>query len=79
VLDFFVARHGNQILAVPPARGFNLTVYLVPVGMLALGAVALVLVARRWRGRTTDVDASSETPVDPVYAERVRDELRALD
>ncbi len=78
VLDFYVAKHGNQILAVPPARGFNLTVYLVPLGMLAIGAVALTLVARRWRARGTEADPTDEVPLDPAYAERVKRELRDL-
>ncbi|MDX1387811.1 MAG: cytochrome c-type biogenesis protein [Acidobacteriota bacterium] len=79
ILDFYVAKHGNLILAVPPAEGFNLTVYLVPMGMLALGAVALVLVAKRWRAREVEVDPADEAPLDPAYAERVKRELRDLD
>lgn len=79
VLDYYVAQHGPQILSVPPAKGFNLTAYLVPMAMLVLGATVLVFVVRKWRN-----DASAETPaapaaLDPVYVERVKKELRERD
>jgi cytochrome c-type biogenesis protein CcmH len=80
ILDFYVEQHGPQILSVPPAQGFNLTAYLVPMAMLVLGAVALVFVVRKWRDR----DKAAETPtatadLDPAYVERVQKELAERD
>jgi cytochrome c-type biogenesis protein CcmH len=79
VLDFYVAQHGPQILSVPPAKGFNLTAYLVPMAMLVLGATVLVFVVRKWRdhGRAEPVTAPAK--LDPDYVERVRKELADRD
>ncbi|MGH7544819.1 MAG: cytochrome c-type biogenesis protein, partial [Gemmatimonadota bacterium] len=41
VKAYFVSRYGEWVLLEPPARGFNLTVWLVPV-LALLGGAALV-------------------------------------
>lgn len=67
-------RYGPAILALPPASGFSLTAYLVPVavalGLLLLGLVLL----SRWRrsGRGGD---RSETPLADDDSDRLDDEL----
>ncbi len=49
VLDSFVHKYGEKILAAPRAHGFNLLAYLVPVLGLGSGLIVLVLQLRRWR------------------------------
>lgn len=44
-----VAEYGNEVLAMPGHSGFGLAAYLVPVGGLALAALALAAGAVRWR------------------------------
>jgi len=48
VKEYFVARYGEWILLDPPARGFNLTVHVLPVLGLVVGAIVVVLLIRRW-------------------------------
>ncbi len=44
-----VAQYGSTVLALPPASGFNLAVYLVPVGVAVLLALLLAILLPRWR------------------------------
>lgn len=52
IVAAFVDRYGPQILAAPPARGFDLALWLGPLAALLIGAVILsiFLVRRRARG-----------------------------
>jgi cytochrome c-type biogenesis protein CcmH/NrfF len=46
-----VAEYGDAVLALPPAKGFDIAVYAVPIGVVAaLGALLIVLLPR-WRRR----------------------------
>ena len=67
-------RYGPAILALPPASGFSLSAYLVPlavaIGLLLLGTVLL----RRWR-RSGRGDQRDEAPLDEKDSNRIDDEL----
>jgi cytochrome c-type biogenesis protein CcmH/NrfF len=39
-------------LSEPPAKGFNLVVWIFPAAALALGMCIAILVVRNWRRRT---------------------------
>lgn len=69
---YFVSRYGEFVLLSPPKRGFNLLVWGLPFVALLAGACGVYLVAKRWTEQRKQV----LPPVDPVYAERVRRELR---
>jgi cytochrome c-type biogenesis protein CcmH len=53
VKAYFVARYGEWILLAPPARGFNLLLYLLPFALLIFGGGVLFASARRWQRRST--------------------------
>jgi cytochrome c-type biogenesis protein CcmH len=44
-----VSQYGEAVLARPPASGFDLTVYLIPAGIVLLGLATLAFVLPRWR------------------------------
>ncbi|MDQ2760399.1 MAG: cytochrome c-type biogenesis protein CcmH [Actinomycetota bacterium] len=46
-----VAQYGPSVLALPPARGFNLTLYIVPPALLIAALAALGITLPRWRRR----------------------------
>jgi cytochrome c-type biogenesis protein CcmH len=69
---YFVSRYGEFVLLAPPKHGFNLLVWVLPFLALALGAVGVYLVARRWAARP----AEAPPQVDAAYLERVRRELK---
>ena len=48
IIAYFVDRYGEWILLKPPAHGFNWTVWLLPILMLAGGLFFVFLIARRW-------------------------------
>jgi len=79
ILDHFVAIHGEKILALPDAQGFNLLAYLLPVGFLFFGAAFLVIAMRRWRSQPAAASAAgssgSAPELDPVYLERLKTEV----
>ena len=78
ILDHFVAQHGEKILALPEAQGFNLLAYLLPVGFLFFGAAFLVIALRRWRAQPNTPAVAGDGPLpdlDPAYLKRLRDEV----
>src|SRR3954447_21119882 len=51
IKDGLVAQFGDRVLALPPDKGFNLAVYLVPAAIVLAGLAAVTTVAlRRRRG-----------------------------
>lgn len=73
-----VSQYGEAVLGKPPASGFNLTVYILPPLILALGAAILAVTLPRWRRRTRAAPpppAAAGPPADPAEAERLDREL----
>ncbi|HUG39978.1 MAG TPA: cytochrome c-type biogenesis protein [Longimicrobiales bacterium] len=48
VTAYFVSRYGEWVLLEPPAAGFNLVVYLLPLVAFLAGAAVIALAVRRW-------------------------------
>jgi len=48
ILDYFVGRYGESILAAPPKRGLNLLVWIGPFAVLLGGVGLAVRTLRRW-------------------------------
>lgn len=71
-----VEEYGPDVLAEPPSEGFDVAAWLVPASLVALAALGIALVARRWR-RTESEPAGAE--LDPDDARRLDAELSAFD
>jgi cytochrome c-type biogenesis protein CcmH len=71
-----VEEYGPDVLAEPPSEGFDVAAWLVPAALVALAALGIALVARRWR-RTESEPAGPE--LDPDDARRLDAELSAFD
>jgi cytochrome c-type biogenesis protein CcmH len=76
ILDRYVATLGPTILAVPPSRGFNLVVYLVPLLALIGGPLLLWRRLRRRDRAAPPEPAAPPLDVDPAYRERLERQLR---
>jgi|WetSurMetagenome_2_1015567.scaffolds.fasta_scaffold71482_1 cytochrome c-type biogenesis protein CcmH len=52
ILNAYVARYGERILASPPARGFNRLAYILPWAFLVFGSIVLLLILRAWKPKS---------------------------
>jgi len=72
IKDELVAQFGPAVLAEPPKHGFDLLAWVLPLAGLAVGVVAVGLLAWRWsRAR----EPAPEEPLDPELEQRLDDEL----
>jgi cytochrome c-type biogenesis protein CcmH len=69
-----VDQFGPAVLAEPPKHGFDLLAWVLPLGALALGAVAVAALAWTW-SRRRDTGPPEETALDPELERRVDEEL----
>jgi cytochrome c-type biogenesis protein CcmH len=79
VVNYFVVQYGQRVLAQPPARGFNLLVWLIPLAALVAGASGLAIVLRSWlRRRAVRQIAPAPDPggLPDNYVARVERELQ---
>lgn len=75
IIDAFVGVYGERVLMAPRAEGFNLLGWAAPFVALGTGAVAVIVLLRRWRRPRESVPTLS-APVRPVDA--TDDELARL-
>jgi cytochrome c-type biogenesis protein CcmH len=75
-----VAEYGPDVLAEPDPEGFDLAAWLVPGALIALAALGVAVLARRWRRRSGgDPPAAAGPQLEPGDARRLDQELRAFD
>jgi cytochrome c-type biogenesis protein CcmH len=73
-----VVQYGPAVLGRPPAHGFNLTVYVLPPAILAVGIAILLVTLPRWRRRARAARTqplATGPPLDPAENERLEEEL----
>jgi cytochrome c-type biogenesis protein CcmH/NrfF len=74
-----VAQYGQEVLAQPPASGFNLTVYILPPAIFLGGLALLAYTLPRWRERSRRAAATRLDGAAPLAgddAKRLDDELQ---
>jgi len=75
-----VSEFGEAVLAAPPARGFNLLVWLLPLLGLAASGTAIAVLARRSTRRARETGgAGSDDALDAKLARRLDEELALYD
>ena len=79
IIQIFVAEYGEQVLAAPPKRGFNLTAWVMPLVALLLGAVAIYLGLKKWvRPETPSQTDAMVGEDDEIYQRQLEEELAAF-
>ncbi len=73
IKDALVAEFGPGVLATPRKSGFGLLAWLLPLGALVAGAIAIGLLVRVWSRRRAP--PAPESPLDPELERRVDEEL----
>ena len=81
ILAAFASDYGTQaILARPIDKGFNRLAWLFPYLVGLCGAIAAVVIARRWSRPVETADtATAASQEDATLRTRLDDELRDLD
>jgi cytochrome c-type biogenesis protein CcmH len=80
ILDFYVAKYGERILATPRAKGFNVLAYILPWAALVLGAGLLIALLRKLRSPApVQVPETLPPASDSRYDAIIEKELRDLD
>ena len=76
IIQYFVAQYGEQVLASPPKRGFNLTAWLLPFAALLFGGGVIYVALKGWlrRGKSVQTIPRAEEP-DEEYRHRLEKEL----
>ncbi len=76
-----VGQYGTTVLALPPASGFDLTVYLVPAAVVAvlLGLLTALLLRWRRRGREPAAPEDRAGPLSAGEASRLEADLSRFD
>lgn len=74
VLASFSNDYGEQVLAAPTKKGFNLTAWIMPFAALAVGLIVISVALLRWRRHPLTVLAEEEAP-DMAYLARVEEEV----
>lgn len=82
ILEFFVERYGEGVLAVPVKSGFNLAVWLSPIAAIIIGGVVVWLTIRKWVRRGQKLAPGVTTPSpgagadDGKYRAKVEEDLK---
>ena len=84
IVDAFVNTYGERVLMAPPKVGFNVVGYALPVIAVAIGAIALGVMLRRWRRLSRpEAGVAHAAPVAldaaPVAPDATPDELARLE
>lgn len=82
IKQYFVDQYGDRVIGVPPARGLNWLVYIVPPIAILAGAFILFRAFRAWRAipaasaPTAALPASSASTQTDDYIARLEEELK---
>jgi cytochrome c-type biogenesis protein CcmH len=77
ILQSFVQEYGPQVLVVPPAKGFDLMAWLMPIFASLIGISLLIIIVQRWRerGLKPAVAAGPKVKVKAEHLARARAEI----
>jgi cytochrome c-type biogenesis protein CcmH len=82
IKDELVAEFGQEVLSTPPTHGFDLLAWVLPIGGIGVGAVALGGLAWAWSRRLEGGDGGGSQggdPLDPELERRVDEALERFE
>ncbi len=77
ILQDLSIRYGLQVLSAPPAKGFNLAVWILPGIGLLVGLSLVVVIARRWRHKPADQPAAPPSAYDTKVIAAMEEEMKS--
>jgi hypothetical protein len=78
IIQDLVLRYGVQVQATPPAKGFNLTVWILPGVGLISGLVVVLAMVRRWRRVSARPQKAPAARIDPKLVAAVEQEIKKI-
>ncbi len=77
IIRFFVAQYGEQVLASPPKRGFNLVAWILPFAAILGGGGVIYIALKKWvrQGGRSQISAGTEEG-DEKYQRQLEEELK---
>jgi cytochrome c-type biogenesis protein CcmH len=79
ILDAMVAQFGPSVLSTPQTHGFDLLAWVLPIGGILLGALAIAGGAVYWSRNRASTTAPQAVMLDPEDERRVDEELARFD
>jgi len=76
ILQDFVDRYGVPVLAAPPAKGFDLTAWILPGVGLIVGLVVVIVIVRRMRRPSAETAETPASSIDPKVLAAVEEEMK---
>ena len=76
IVDAYVRDFGKEVLAKPPAEGFNLAAWLMPPAVLLLGFLVVRQVLRSWSQTKMPATSAARDVRDDPYLDRLETELK---
>ncbi len=76
IIQDFKIKYGVKVLATPPAEGFNLLVWILPILAGGLGLIVAGRVVFALKKKSTLVPARSPENLDPAILQKVEKELK---
>ena len=77
ILQDLSLRYGVQVLTAPPARGFNLAVWILPGVGLLVGLGIVVVIVRRWKHEPASAPVPGSGAVDPKILAALEEEMKS--
>jgi cytochrome c-type biogenesis protein CcmH len=74
-----VNAYGNEVLALPPASGFNAAVYVVPIAVVAALLALVAVLLPRWRRRRAERPPAAAQTLSAADAARLDADLARFD
>ena len=78
ILDYYVAKYGERILATPRPKGFNSLVYILPWAALIVGALVLAMLLKKLRSPDPAATAEPAALPDARYESVIEKEIEKL-
>ena len=76
IVDAYISEFGLEILSKPPAKGFNLTAWLMPPLVLLIGFFAVRSVLRAWSKTKSPATPAAQPARDDPFLARLESDLK---
>ncbi len=77
IKTYFVQQYGDRVLGIPPARGINWLVYIIPPFAILVGVYILYRALQEWRKPISQLSQpAAPLESNDQYVQRLEEELR---